>query len=136
MRKLLNTLFVTTPDTYLALDGENVVVYREEEILLRVPLHTLENILYFGYKGGESGFDGGLCGTKRTACICNAERPVLGGRYRKRAGECPFAYPTGARFGRLDSPGALCPKFCVWESVQRPLDVGTGDPGSCHAVGC
>ena len=31
MRKLLNTLFVTSPDTYLALDGENVVVYREEE---------------------------------------------------------------------------------------------------------
>lgn len=53
MRKLLNTLFVTTPDTYLALDGENVVVYREEEILLRVPLHTLENILYFGYKGAS-----------------------------------------------------------------------------------
>lgn len=44
MRKLLNTLFVTTPDTYLALDGENVVVYRKEEILLRVPLHTLESI--------------------------------------------------------------------------------------------
>lgn len=53
MRKLLNTLFVTTPDTYLALDGENVVVYREEEILLRVPLHTLESILYFGYKGAS-----------------------------------------------------------------------------------
>ena len=53
MRKLLNTLFVTTPDTYMALDGENVVVYREEEILLRVPLHTLESILYFGYKGAS-----------------------------------------------------------------------------------
>lgn len=53
MRKLLNTLYVTTPDTYLALDGENVVVYRDEEILLRVPLHTLEGILYFGYKGAS-----------------------------------------------------------------------------------
>lgn len=53
MRKLLNTLYVTTPDTYLALDGENVVVYQEQEILLRVPLHTLENIFYFGYKGAS-----------------------------------------------------------------------------------
>ena len=53
MRKLLNTLFVTSPDTYLALDGENVVVYREEETVLRVPLHTLEQILYFGYKGAS-----------------------------------------------------------------------------------
>lgn len=26
MKKLLNTLYVTTPDVYLALDGENVVV--------------------------------------------------------------------------------------------------------------
>lgn len=53
MRKLLNTLYVTSPDVYLSLDGENVVVFREEEILLRVPLHTLESILYFGYKGAS-----------------------------------------------------------------------------------
>lgn len=53
MRKLLNTLFVITPDTYLSLDGENVVVNQEEQILLRLPLHTLEGILYFGYKGAS-----------------------------------------------------------------------------------
>jgi CRISPR-associated protein Cas1 len=44
MRKLLNTL-------YLSLDGENVVVLLEREEKLRVPLHTLESIAYFGYKG-------------------------------------------------------------------------------------
>ena len=53
MRKLLNTLYVTSPDTYLALEGQNVMVYREEELLLRIPLHTLEQILYFGYKGAS-----------------------------------------------------------------------------------
>ena len=37
MRKLLNTLYVTSPDTYLALDGENVLVLKEQETLLRVP---------------------------------------------------------------------------------------------------
>lgn len=29
MRRLLNTLFVTSEDVYLSLDGENVVVKRE-----------------------------------------------------------------------------------------------------------
>ncbi len=51
MQKLLNTLYVTTPETYLALDGENVVVLLESEEKRRVPLHTLESIAYFGYKG-------------------------------------------------------------------------------------
>ncbi len=53
MRKLLNTLFVTTPDTYLALDGENVLVLQEEQTLMRLPLHTIECICYFGYKGAS-----------------------------------------------------------------------------------
>ena len=30
MRRLLNTLFVTSEDVYLSLDGENVVVKREQ----------------------------------------------------------------------------------------------------------
>lgn len=29
MKQLSNTLFVTTPDTYLALDGENVVILKK-----------------------------------------------------------------------------------------------------------
>ena len=63
MRKLLNTLYVTSPDTYLALDGENVLVLKEQETLLRVPLHTLEQILYFGYKGASPALMGAC--TKR-----------------------------------------------------------------------
>lgn len=53
MKKLLNTLYVMTPETYLALDGENVVVLLENEEKLRLPLHTLESIAYFGYKGAS-----------------------------------------------------------------------------------
>lgn len=48
MKKLLNTLYVTTPDAYLSLDGENVVVSVKSEEKLRVPLHNLENIVTFG----------------------------------------------------------------------------------------
>ena len=31
MKKLLNTLYVTSENSYLGLDGENVVVYEEKE---------------------------------------------------------------------------------------------------------
>ncbi|MDR0897139.1 MAG: type I-C CRISPR-associated endonuclease Cas1c [Oscillospiraceae bacterium] len=53
MRKLLNTLYVNTPDCYLALQQENVCVLREEETLLRVPLLNLEGITTFGYTGAS-----------------------------------------------------------------------------------
>lgn len=53
MRKLLNTLYVTSPDTYLSLDGENVVVKKSEAELLRLPLHNIEGIIAFGYTGAS-----------------------------------------------------------------------------------
>ena len=53
MRHLLNTLYVFTEDAYLMLDGENVVVRRDGAELGRVPLHTLEGILCFSYRGAS-----------------------------------------------------------------------------------
>jgi len=53
MRKLLNTLYITQPDVYLTLDGENVVAKQEGEEALRVPLHNLEGIVAFGYTGAS-----------------------------------------------------------------------------------
>lgn len=53
MRKLLNTLYVTTPDAYLSLDGENVVVRNEAGLIGRVPLHNLDGIFTFGYVGAS-----------------------------------------------------------------------------------
>ena len=68
MRHLLNTLFVLTEESYLSLDGENVVVLDGEQTLGRFLLHTLEGILYFGYKGASHALMGacarggiGLC---------------------------------------------------------------------------
>ncbi len=63
MRKLLNTLFVLTEDSYLSLEGENVVILREDVTLGRFPLHTLNGILYFGYKGASPALMG-ACGRK------------------------------------------------------------------------
>lgn len=53
MKKLLNTLFVTQPDTYLSLEGDNIVLQREGEKLARLPLHNLESIVTFGYAGAS-----------------------------------------------------------------------------------
>ncbi len=53
MRKLLNTLYVMTEDCYLTLDGENIVIQNGEKTLGRFPLHTLENIICFTYKGAS-----------------------------------------------------------------------------------
>lgn len=53
MRQLLNTLFVTSENIYLSLDGENVVANREGEAVARYPLHTLQNIISFSYAGAS-----------------------------------------------------------------------------------
>lgn len=53
MKQLLNTLFVTSEDVYLSLDGENVLANREKQILARYPLHTLQGIVSFSYAGAS-----------------------------------------------------------------------------------
>jgi len=61
MKKLLNTLFVTTQGAYLFKEGEAVVVKVESEVRLRVPIHTLGSIVCFG-QVSCSPFLMGLCG--------------------------------------------------------------------------
>lgn len=51
MKQLLNSLFVLTPELYLSLDNENVIANNDGQVVGRFPLHTVEKILYFGYKG-------------------------------------------------------------------------------------
>ena len=53
MKHLLNTLYVTSEDVYLALEGENVVAKREGDALARYPLHTLQSIVTFSYFGAS-----------------------------------------------------------------------------------
>lgn len=51
MRRLLNTLYVLTPENYLSLDNDNVVVKNGSNEMARFPLHTLESIFCFTYNG-------------------------------------------------------------------------------------
>lgn len=53
MRILGNTLYVTLPDAYLALDGENVVIQKSGNEIRRIPLHNLDGIVAFGYTGAS-----------------------------------------------------------------------------------
>ncbi|KZS47150.1 subtype I-C CRISPR-associated endonuclease Cas1 [Paenibacillus glucanolyticus] len=53
MKKLLNTLFITQPDVYLSLDGDNIVLLKDQEKLGRLPLHNLESVVAFGYTGAS-----------------------------------------------------------------------------------
>ena len=53
MRRLLNTLYVTIPEAYLACDGENVLIKVQNEVKFRVPVHNLEGIVCFGFAGAS-----------------------------------------------------------------------------------
>ncbi len=60
MRKLLNTLYVLSPNAYLQKDGENVVVRIDDQESFRIPIINLEAIISFSYLGASPGLMG-LC---------------------------------------------------------------------------
>jgi CRISPR-associated protein Cas1 len=53
MRKMLNVMYVTNPEAYLAKDGENIVVRIKDDEVFRTPVHYLEGIVTFGYMGAS-----------------------------------------------------------------------------------
>ena len=68
MKKLMNTLYVTSEDSYLALDGENIVIYEGNEEKGRLPLHNLEGIVSFGYRGTSPALMGACA--ERNISLC------------------------------------------------------------------
>lgn len=48
MRKLLNTLYVSTQGAYLHREGETVLVEKDKQKLLQLPIHTISGIVCFG----------------------------------------------------------------------------------------
>lgn len=55
MRKLLNTLYITTPESYLSKDGQNVVVSVRQQEVFRIPVINIEGIVTFGFMGASPG---------------------------------------------------------------------------------
>ena len=108
MRHLLNTLYVMTEDAWLSLDGENVVIQKEERELGRFPLHGLEGIVCFSYRGAS---------------------PALMGACAERGIDLSFFRPSGKFLARV-SGGArgnvLLRKmqYRVSEDAASALDIG------------
>ena len=48
MKRHLNTLYVTTQDSWLSKDGENIVLKVDGKAIGRLPIHTLSSIVCFG----------------------------------------------------------------------------------------
>lgn len=53
MKHLGNVLYITTPEAYLSLDGENIVIQKDEHTSTRLPLHNIENIVCFTWQGAS-----------------------------------------------------------------------------------
>ena len=53
MKLLLNTLYITSEDIYLTLDGENVVAKREKTVVSRYPMRTISGIVTFSHSGAS-----------------------------------------------------------------------------------
>jgi len=81
MRRLLNTLFVTSGDAYLSLDGENIVVSREHKEAARFPLHNLQMIICFAYAGASPALMG-ACAERNIGLVFHTPQ----GRFLARVG--------------------------------------------------
>ena len=112
MRHLLNTLFVTSEDIYLSLDGENVVANREKTAVARYPLHTLSSILTFSYSGTSPALMGACAQRGISLSFCTPRGKFLARVTGGPMETCCCAAPsTGLQTTRLravPSPGLWC----------------------------
>lgn len=77
MRKLMNTLYVTSENSYLSLDGENVVIRDGEQEIGRLPLHNLEGIVSFGYRGTSPALMGACAEKNISLCYLTPQGKFL-----------------------------------------------------------
>ena len=87
MKKLLNTLFVTSEDAYLTLDGENVVVNREKQVTARsapCPRRNYQLQLCRRVPGAH----GRMCKASCKLVVLHTARAVSGAHLRRSNGEC------------------------------------------------
>jgi len=77
MKKLLNTLYMTSENGYLGLDGETIVVYDEEKVVGKIPLHNLEGIVSFGYRGTSPALMGACADRNISLCYLTPQGKFL-----------------------------------------------------------
>jgi CRISP-associated protein Cas1 len=79
MKHIANVLYVITPEAYLSMDGENVVVKKDRETSTRLPLHNIENIVCFNWQGVSPALMGACAERNIGLCFLTP-----GGRFRAR----------------------------------------------------
>ena len=99
MKKLLNTLYIITPDRYLSLDGENVVISANHKEIARMPLHNLERIMAFG---------------------CAGATPALMGKCVSESRELVFMTRSGKFLARVE--GEVCGNVLLRRMQYRIAD--------------
>lgn len=77
MRKLMNVLYVSSEGGYLSLDGENVVIIDGDKEIGRVPLHNLEEIVSFGYRGASPALMGACAERDISLCFMTPQGRFL-----------------------------------------------------------
>lgn len=77
MKKLMNTLYVTSEKGYLSLDGENIVVFEDDCEIGRLPLHNLEGIVSFGYRGTSPALMGACAERNISLCYLTPQGKFL-----------------------------------------------------------
>lgn len=105
MRHLLNTLFVTSEDIYLSLDGENVVANRDKQEVARYPLHTLSGIVTFSYAGASPALMGACAQRDVSLAFCTPRGRFLARVCGKSSGNVLL---RRAQYRAADDPLPCC----------------------------
>ena len=105
MRRLLNTLFVTSEDIYLSLDGENVVASRDKREAARYPLHTLSGIISFSYAGASPALMGACAERNVSLAFCTPRGRFLARVTGESSGNVLL---RRAQYRAADDPGRCC----------------------------
>ena len=105
MRHLLNTLFVTSEDLYLSLDGENVVANRGQQSVARYPLHILSGIVSFSYAGASPALMGACAERDVSFAFCTPRGRFLARVTGKSSGNVLL---RRAQYRAADEPGSCC----------------------------
>lgn len=105
MKHLLNTLFVTSEDIYLSLDGENVVANRDKREVARYPLHTLSGIISFSYPGASPALMGACAQRDVSLAFCTPRGRFLARVTGESSGNVLL---RRAQYRAADDPGPCC----------------------------
>ena len=105
MKHLLNTLFVTSEDIYLSLDGENVVANRDRQQVARYPLHTLSGIVSFSYPGASPALMGACAQRDISLAFCTPRGRFLARATGESSGNVLL---RRAQYRAADDPGPCC----------------------------